>query len=528
MQTSLDTKESVFTRGDDALCEEVAERLFQEINQSHLPYFIHVDRQDICLFLPHCLKSRDCPASTDAEGVLCEQCGRCTIATMVLAAEAAGIRVFCAPGGTLIKALIKKYRPKAVIGLACWKEILLAIELLWDKGIFLQVFPLKKDGCFETCVNPDPILSFLSELALRKDARQGQQAAHDPAGLLSIDGFAARCFPEAYDDELLATLCAGSAQAYETVGPTMAIAQPIRDILSRNGKGMRTRLFSLILQAFGKEETEYRDFMFIPELSHNGTLIIDDIEDDSTLRRGKPCIHHIYGTDVALNAGNALYFLSLLPLLRRNTTLSDSMRIKIFEVYVQAMINLHFGQSMDIAWHRGLLDLEKISEENYFQMSGLKTGALFQMSAQVAGALAGVNDNVLEELGQFACAIGVAYQIKDDVLDIEGDRFAAGKGGQGKDITEGKVTLMVIHAMRNAGPAARKRLKEILSMHSSDQAIIREAVEILRNCDSPNYSLEKAEEIAQEAFGRVDPFFPSGVFASGIEQFTSSLLQREI
>ena len=93
---------------------------------------------------------------------------------------------------------------------------------------------------------------------------------------------------------------------------------------------MRTRLFSLILQAFGKDETDFKDYMFITELSHNGTLIIDDIEDDSVLRRGKPCIHHIYGTDVAMNAGNALYFLSLLPLLRKETDLPDATKSKIF------------------------------------------------------------------------------------------------------------------------------------------------------------------------------------------------------
>jgi|GEM_PF-175761 len=528
MEAEKDSKESVFTRGEDGLSEKDAERLFHEVNEAHLPYFMNLDREDICLFLPHCLKKRDCPASTDEEGVHCEKCGRCVMATLTAAAEEAGLRVFCAPGGTLIKALIKKYRPKAVIGVACWKEILLAYELLWNTGIFVQVFPLEKDGCFETSVNPEALLSFLKELSAAKEAQPGNGGVHDPAGKLSIDGLAAVCLPETYDTQLLANLCGGSAHTYDTVGPTKAIAEPLRDILSRNGKGMRTRLFSLILEAFGKEATDFKDYMFIPELSHNGTLIIDDIEDESVLRRGKPCIHHIYGTDVAMNAGNALYFLSLLPLLRREDALPDATKSKIFEVYVQAMINLHFGQSMDIAWHRGLKEVQKISEDNYLQMSGLKTGALFRMSAQIAGALAGVNDTVLEELGQFACAIGVAYQIKDDVLDIEGDKFAAGKGGQGKDITEGKVTLMVIHALRSAGPAGRKRLREILSMHTEDEAIILEAMEILRHCGSPDYALEKAEEIIKEAFERVDPVIPSGILASGIEKFTSSLLQREL
>jgi geranylgeranyl diphosphate synthase type I len=528
MGSTLDSKESVFTRGENALSEKDAERLFVEVNAAHLPYFMQVDPPDICLFLPHCLRNRECTARSDDEGVHCASCGRCAIATLAAAAEAAGVRVFCAPGGTLVKALIRKYGPKAVIGVACWKEILLAFELLWDTGIFLQVFSLARDGCFETSVDPNPLLSLLSELGSKRRSRAAGEDRHDPSGPPFLDGLAAICLPEAYDRAVLASLCGGPEHTYDTVGPTKAIAEPLRDLLSRNGKGTRTRLFSLILQAFGKEEAEYRDYMFIPELSHNGTLIIDDIEDDSSLRRGKPCIHHIYGTDVAMNAGNALYFLSLLPLLRSEKALPESTRNRIFEIYVQAMINLHFGQSMDIAWHKGLLDIERISEENYLQMSRLKTGALFRMSAQIAGALAEVNEGVLEELGNFGCAIGVAYQIKDDVLDVEGDSFAARKGGRATDITEGKVTLMVIHALRNAGPSGRKRLKEILSLHTADPATVLEAVEILRHCGSPEYALQKAESIMREAFRRLDPLLPSGVAASGIERFTASLLQREL
>ena len=101
MPTWSDKKESVFTRGEGALSEEEAERLFDEINQKHLPYFMNVDRQDICLFLPHCLKGRDCPATTDDEGIHCETCGSCAMANLVTSAEAAGSRVFCAPRGTL-------------------------------------------------------------------------------------------------------------------------------------------------------------------------------------------------------------------------------------------------------------------------------------------------------------------------------------------------------------------------------------------------------------------------------------------
>lgn len=357
----------------------------------------------------------------------------------------------------------------------------------------------------------------------RESGAKGVRAGSLPTGSLSLE-----CIPEQYDDRLLSHLCGESSYAYDTVGPTRALAEPLRDFLSRAGKGLRSRLFSLILQAFGKEEADYRDYMLIVELSHNGTLIIDDIEDGSSLRRGKPCIHHIYGTDVAMNAGNALYFLSLLPLLKREVGVSDGKRSRIFQIYVQGMIRLHFGQSMDIAWHRGFLDLERITEEKYLQMCSMKTGALYRMSAEIAGVLADAEEAVVEELGRFGCAIGVAFQIQDDLLDIRGGRFALGKGGRGKDVTEGKVTLLVIQALRRAGPAAKRRLKEILALHTTDPDLIEEALSILDACGAPEYASGKARQTLEEACDRLRSVLPDGPCREKIAAFAHSLLHRDL
>lgn len=334
--------------------------------------------------------------------------------------------------------------------------------------------------------------------------------------------------PEMYDDSLLSRLCGEALYAYDTVGPTRTIAEPVRDFLSRGGKGLRSRLFGLILETFGRNEEDFRDFTWIVELSHNGTLIIDDIEDGSTHRRGKPCIHHIYGTDVAMNAGNALYFLSLLPLLHGESGLTDAKRSRLFQIYVQGMIRLHFGQGMDIAWHKGLLDLEKITEEKYLQMCSLKTGSLYRMSAEIAGVLADAPGEAVEVLGRFGCAIGVAYQIQDDLLDLQSERFALGKGGRGKDITEGKVTLMVIHALQHGSPEEKERLKEILALHTEDPGLIEEAVALLRKQGSLSYAARRAREILEESCERLAGVVPDGANVSRLLGFADSLLRRDL
>jgi geranylgeranyl diphosphate synthase type I len=102
----------------------------------------------------------------------------------------------------------------------------------------------------------------------------------------------------------------------------------------------------------GKNPEDFVDFAIIPEVIHNGTLMVDDIEDSSEFRRGKPCTYKIYGLDIAINAGNAMYYLPLLPLIKNKEKISKEKLCKIYEIYVQEMINLSLGQAMDISWHR--------------------------------------------------------------------------------------------------------------------------------------------------------------------------------
>src|SRR5690606_15600271 len=148
-----------------------------------------------------------------------------------------------------------------------------------------------------------------------------------------------------------------------------------------------------------------------------GTLVIDDIEDSSEVRRGKPCTYKLYGLDIAVNAGNAMYYLPLLPLMEKNSKVPVEQQKDIYQIYVQEMINLSVGQAMDIAWHKGLANADEISEEDYMQMCAYKTGTLARMAAKLAAVIAGAEPQLVEKLGHFAESIGVAFQMQDDILD---------------------------------------------------------------------------------------------------------------
>jgi len=306
------------------------------------------------------------------------------------------------------------------------------------------------------------------------------------------------------------------------------IAEPIWEILDRGGKRWRPALFLLICEALGKSSDDCLDFAIIPEVIHNGTLIVDDLEDSSELRRGKPCTYRIFGVDIAVNAGNAMYYLPLLPLMEKKAQFPAETLRDIYEVYVQEMINLSLGQAMDITWHSGIANADDLNEEDYLQMCAYKTGTLARMSAKISAVLAGANKELVEKLGRFAESIGVAFQMQDDVLDLTGKEFAEKKGGVGQDITEGKRTLMVIHTLKNASSADRKRLVQILNMHTSDQTLRDEAIALMRKYDAVEHVTRTAARIVEESWSEVDKLLPSSEAKEKLKAFAEFLIKRTI
>lgn len=125
---------------------------------------------------------------------------------------------------------------------------------------------------------------------------------------------------------------------------THAISEPIFDMLDRGGKRWRSVLVMLIGEALGGNYDIYSDLVAVSEIVHNGTLAIDDIEDSSEFRRGKKAMHLLFGIDIAVNAGNAMYFLPLQVLKAKASLLPAETILKLYEIYSQEMINLHFGQ----------------------------------------------------------------------------------------------------------------------------------------------------------------------------------------
>jgi geranylgeranyl pyrophosphate synthase len=161
-------------------------------------------------------------------------------------------------------------------------------------------------------------------------------------------------------------------------------------------------------------------------------------------------------------------------------------------------------------------------------MCAYKTGTLARMSAKISAILAGANKELVENLGRFAESIGVAFQMQDDVLDLTGKEFAEKKGGVGQDINEGKRTLMVIHTLKRGSSADRKRLVQILNMHTSDQALRDEAIALMRKYKAVEHVKRISARIVEESWNEVDKLLPSSEAKEKLKAFAEFLIKRTI
>jgi len=306
-----------------------------------------------------------------------------------------------------------------------------------------------------------------------------------------------------------------------------ALLDPIGDFFNREGKKWRPILFLLITEAIGGETKTVKDFAIIPELIHNGTLIFDDIQDQGELRRGKPCLHKIFGIDIASNAGMFLLFFPLLVLVKNRTKFKPETLVRVYETYIQEMINLSLGQGTDIYWHKG--EAKEIDEKEYFQMCAFKTGGISRMLAKMAALLSEGNEELTEKVGRLAEAIGITFQIQDDILDLTLVGKAREQFGKsfGNDIKEGKRTLMVIQTLKKANQKDKKRLVEILNKHTADLREIREAIAIIKKYKSLNYAKKVSQKIIQDAWQEAEKFLPESQAKKRLKDFIHYLIKRK-
>lgn len=271
---------------------------------------------------------------------------------------------------------------------------------------------------------------------------------------------------------------------------------PLRRYSENDGKRHRPLICYAACMAVGGDVEKATTAAAAIEHFHTSALIHDDIADEALLRRGEPCFHRQEGIGLAINAGDlALSIVN--SAVMNDSLLDDSMKVRVMIELVNMTQHTVEGQALDIGWARdGRYD---ISIDDYLVMATHKTAYYSGAVPLAVGALiGGAQDKEVEALRAYGLDTGLAFQIQDDLLNLIGTKESAEKDFR-NDITEGKRTLVVVHALKNASESDRAQLVEILSSKEKNQDVLAEAVEIMQRAGSIEYARAYAEKLTSDA-----------------------------
>ncbi len=245
------------------------------------------------------------------------------------------------------------------------------------------------------------------------------------------------------------------------------LTEPARDYLDRAGKGLRPALCLATCEAFGGREDDALPSAAAIELLHTAFLVHDDVEDDSELRRGRPTLHRVVGTGLAVNAGDGLAVVALGALRENDGLLGRRLSGRVWAEFDFMARQTVQGQARELGWQRdGLVDL---TPDDYLELVMQKTSWYTTILPLRVGALVGSGGAVdLERLTRLGFTMGAAFQIRDDVLNLVGATDVYGKESLG-DLREGKRTLVLIHLLAAADGGDRRTVERYLRLPRADR-----------------------------------------------------------
>jgi geranylgeranyl diphosphate synthase type I len=267
---------------------------------------------------------------------------------------------------------------------------------------------------------------------------------------------------------------------------------PVWDLLGRGGKRLRPAMAFLASECVGGRREEAMGAAAAVELLHNMTLVHDDIEDQSELRRGKPCIHITYGIPMAINVGDAM-LIKVFEIVNQSKIPQDRCHRLVSQVAKRAY-DITWGQAYEFSmWKR-----KEVKEDEVIRLLRNKTGSLTGLSTEAGAIAGGGTEEQIRLLGDFGETVGIGFQIIDDVLNVAGDVKEYGKE-IGGDIREGKKTILVAHLLRTAASKDRKLFTRILGKKSIKKGETRKAIQLYEKYGSITYAKTQAETYLHSA-----------------------------
>ncbi len=312
--------------------------------------------------------------------------------------------------------------------------------------------------------------------------------------------------------------------------PTLArsLVAPIREIVDRGGKSWRSYALLACVDVVNGDSRKFVKWLAIPELMHVGSLIVDDVQDRSTVRRGKPTAHVLYGEPLSINAGTYAYFLAQKALVSIDVT--QTARLRLYDLYFEAMRAGHAGQALDLDGPTELMPRTVASgdsrelEARILATHRLKTAAPAGALARMGALSGGGTEAQIEGVGNFFESLGLAFQLIDDVLNLRG--FKGGLKAKAEDVSNGTITLPVAKAMSRLPETERAWIWRTLSSKPKDPDVVAEVVQKLEACGAIEAVSQQARDLVEEAWKRASPLLEDSFSKVMFRAFGWYVLER--
>jgi len=293
-------------------------------------------------------------------------------------------------------------------------------------------------------------------------------------------------------------------------------------VTSNGGKKLRATLCLLACESLDGDFKKALPLAAAIELIHNYSLVHDDIQDDDKQRRHRPTIWSIWGKPQAINAGSALKVLSSLSIIKlKNYNILPQKQVEIFEILDNSCLEMIEGQFLDISFE----NRSDVTVEDYLEMIEKKTSALIEGALKI-GAVLNIEKSKLEPFEKFGKYMGLAFQIRDDILGIWGNNKETGKS-QGNDIRKRKKTLPIVYCLQFSNKKIKEKLLKIYRKKRISKRNINCILSLLNDIGAREFCEEKSMEYYKLAVDEIKrlPIFSDKI--SHFEKISRFLIKRD-
>jgi octaprenyl-diphosphate synthase len=289
----------------------------------------------------------------------------------------------------------------------------------------------------------------------------------------------------------------------------------VKHLISSGGKRFRPLMLLTAADLCGYHGNRRFPLSAVIEFIHTATLLHDDVIDNAETRRGRPSANNVWGNSASVLVGDFLYSKCF-------SLMSDDGDIRIIKLMSNTTNIMAEGEVFQLMKSGDI----NITEEEYFTLIEKKTAVLISAASAVGAILAGAPPAHVDALAAYGMRIGKAFQLTDDTLDYVASEKEFGKA-IGMDLKEGKITLPLIHALRQCPESEKNRVKDILGRQGSQEGDVQEILSLIHKYGGIDYALNRAKELIDEGRTLMEPFRDSEAKRSMLA-IADFILERKI